>query len=184
MSKKAGYRSRASLKLKEILQKGLSVKKGMSVIDLGSFPGGWTQVVKEKVGEKGTVIGVDIQNIKEIEGTFFINKSISQLEDKDFKEFKEKIPFDLVLSDMAPRISGIGPTDEAAHSRLVDSALQFCSTFLGRKGTLVIKIFENGDVRSELDKIRDNFASIIRQKPKASRADSSEFYVVARGYAV
>ena len=96
MSKKAGYRSRASLKLKEILQKDLSVKKGMSVIDLGSFPGGWTQVVKEKVGEKGTVIGVDIQNIKEIEGTFFINKSISQLEDKDFKEFKENIPFDLV----------------------------------------------------------------------------------------
>ena len=68
----------------------------MSVIDLGSFPGGWTQVVKEKVGEKGTVIGVDIQNIKEIEGTFFINKSISQLEDKDFTSQPESLTIDII----------------------------------------------------------------------------------------
>ena len=70
MSKRAGYRSRASLKLKEILKKDISIKKGMSIIDLGSYPGGWTQVIKEKVGNKGTVVGVDIQSLKEIKGTF------------------------------------------------------------------------------------------------------------------
>ena len=83
-----GYRARSAYKLKQIQDKFGIIRKGDSVLDVGCHPGGWTQVVKEKVGEKGTVIGVDIQNIKEIEGTFFINKSISQLEDKDFKEFK------------------------------------------------------------------------------------------------
>ena len=85
LSKRAGYRSRASLKLKEILKKDISIKKGMSIIDLGSFPGGWTQVVKESVGNKGTVVAVDIQNMREIKGTFFIHKSITELEDIDFE---------------------------------------------------------------------------------------------------
>jgi len=104
LSKRAGYRSRASLKLKEILKKDISIKKGMSIIDLGSFPGGWTQVVKETAGNKGTVAAVDIQYMKEIKGTFFIHKSITELEEDDFEEFREKVPFDLVLSDMAPNI--------------------------------------------------------------------------------
>ena len=93
MSKKAGYRSRASLKLKEIIKKDIRIHNGMSVLDLGSFPGGWTQVIKVNIGSKGTVVGVDIQNIKEIEGAFFIQKSIEDITIQDFKRFKDKLPF-------------------------------------------------------------------------------------------
>ena len=181
MSKKAGYRSRASLKLKEILQKDLSVKKGMSVIDLGSFPGGWTQVVKEKVGEKGTVIGVDIQNIKEIEGTFFINKSISQLEDKDFKEFKEKIPFDLVLSDMAPNISGIREKDDAQIIYLVDNVLSVIDNFLTENGSTLIKVFQGESLDYTTKALRDRFKTCKVCKPKASRSNSRETYIIGKG---
>ena len=85
IAKKAGYRSRASLKLKEILKKDIPIRKGMSIIDLGSYPGGWTQVVKESTGNTGTVVAVDIQNMKEIQGTFFIGKSITELGDNDFE---------------------------------------------------------------------------------------------------
>jgi len=181
MSKKAGYRSRASLKLKEILQKDLPVKKGMSVIDLGSFPGGWTQVVKEKVGEKGTVIGVDIQNIKEIEGTFFINKSISQLEDKDFKEFKEKIPFDLVLSDMAPNISGIREKDDAQIIYLVNNVLSVIDNFLTENGSTLIKVFQGESLDYTTKVLRDRFKTCKVCKPNASRSNSRETYIIGKG---
>ncbi|HJM15385.1 MAG TPA: RlmE family RNA methyltransferase, partial [SAR86 cluster bacterium] len=142
MAKKAGYRSRASLKLKEILKKDISIKKGMSIIDLGSFPGGWTQVVKESVGNKGTVAAVDIQDMKEIKGTFFIHKSIAELEDDDFEEFREKVPFDLVLSDMAPNISGIRETDDAQMIYLVENVLSVIDKFLKKGGSALIKVFQ------------------------------------------
>ena len=85
----------------------------MSVLDLCSFPGGWTQVIKENLGNEGIVVGVDLQKIKTIQGTFFIHKPIAEVKDSDFEEFIEKTPFDLVLSDMAPNISGIRETDNA-----------------------------------------------------------------------
>ena len=132
MSKKAGYRSRASLKLKEILKKENLLKRGMSVLDLGSFPGGWTQVIKENLDNEGLVIGVDIKKIETIDGTFFIHKSITELAENDFEEFIEKMPFDLVLSDIAPNISGIRETDNARMIHLVDSVLSVVDNFLNK----------------------------------------------------
>ena len=181
MSKKCGYRSRSALKLKEILLKDIPIKKGMSVIDLGSFPGGWTQVAKEKVGDKGTVVGVDIQNTQAIEGTFFINKSISEIADNDFEEFGEKLPFDLVLSDMAPNISGIREKDDAQIIYLIDNVLSVIDNFLIKEGFALIKVFQGESLDYTRKALRDRFKTCKVSKPKASRSNSRETYIIGKG---
>ena len=180
MSKRAGYRSRAALKLKEILKRDISIKKGMSVIDLGSFPGGWTQVIKEQVGNKGVVVGVDIQSMNKIKGTSFIHKSITELENNDFKEFREKVPFDLVLSDMAPNISGIRETDDAQMIYLVENALLVIDKFLKKKGSALIKVFQGESLDYTRNALSDRFKTCKVVKPSASRSNSKETYLIGR----
>ena len=182
LSKREGYRSRASLKLKEILKKDISIKKGMSIIDLGSFPGGWTQVVKESVGNKGTVVAVDIQHMREIKGTFFIHKSITELEDSDFEEFRKKVPFDLVLSDMAPNISGIRETDDAQMIYLVESVLSVIDKFLKKGGSVLIKVFQGESLDYTRKALIDRFKTCKVNKPSASRSNSKETYVIGKGF--
>ena len=182
LSKRAGYRSRASLKLKEILKKDISIKKGMSIIDLGSFPGGWTQVIKESVGNKGTVAAVDIQNMKEIQGTFFIRKSITDLGDNDFEEFREKVPFDLVLSDMAPNISGIRETDDAQMIYLVENVLSVIDKFLKKGGSALIKVFQGESLDYTRNALSDRFKTCKVNKPSASRSNSKETYVIGKEF--
>ena len=114
-SKKEGYRSRASYKLKEILEKEISIKKGQSILDLGSFPGGWSQVAGEFTGKAGKIAAVDLQKMEPIPDCFFLHKPIQELTKKDFNEIKEFLPFDLVLSDMAPNISGIRERDNPCY---------------------------------------------------------------------
>ena len=182
MAKKAGYRSRASLKLKEILKKDISIKKDMSIIDLGSFPGGWTQVVKESLGNKGMVVSVDIQNMKEIKGAFFIHKSITELEENDFEEFKEKVPFDLVLSDMAPNISGIRETDDAQMIYLVENILSVIDKFLKKGGSTLIKVFQGESLDYTRKALSDRFKICKVNKPIASRSNSKETYVIGKEF--
>jgi len=182
LSKRSGYRSRASLKLKEILKKDISIKKGMSIIDLGSFPGGWTQVIKENIGNKGTVVSVDIQNMKEIKGTFFINKSITELEKNDFEEFKEKVPFDLVLSDMAPNISGIREKDDAQMIYLIENILSVIDKFLKKGGSALIKVFQGESLDYTRNALSDRFKTCKVNKPSASRSNSKETYVIGKEF--
>ena len=180
MSKKAGYRSRASLKLKEILKRDLSIKKGMSVLDLGSFPGGWTQVIKENIGNEGIIVGVDLKKIKKISNTFFIQKSITELADSDFEEFNEKIPFDLVLSDMAPNISGIRERDDAQMINLIDSALSVIDKYLKKGGSTLIKVFQGESLDYTRNALRDRFKTCKVSKPSASRSNSKETYIIGK----
>jgi 23S rRNA (uridine2552-2'-O)-methyltransferase len=182
MSKRAGYRSRAALKLKEILKKEISIKKGMSVIDLGSFPGGWTQVIKEKVGDKGMVVGVDIESMNEIMGAFFIQKSIAELEDNDFKEFSNQMPFDLVLSDMAPNISGIRETDDAQMIYLVENVLLVIDKFLKQGGSTLIKVFQGDSLDYTRNALRCRFKACKVIKPLASRPHSKETYLIGKEF--
>ena len=182
MAKKAGYRSRASLKLKEILKKDISIKKDMSIIDLGSFPGGWTQVVKESLGDKGMVVSVDIQKMKEIKGAFFIHKSITELEDNDFEEFKEKVPFDLVLSDMAPNISGIRDKDDAQMICLVENTLSIIDKFLKKGGSTLIKVFQGESLDYTRNALSDRFKTCKVSKPSASRSNSKETYLIGKEF--
>ena len=180
LSKRSGYRSRASLKLKEILKKEISINKGMSIIDLGSFPGGWTQVIKESVGNKGTVVAVDIQNMKEIQGTFFIRKSITDLGDNDFEEFREKVPFDLVLSDMAPNISGIREKDDAQMIYLVENILSVIDKYLKKGGSTLIKVFQGESLDYTRNALSDRFKTCKVSKPSASRSNSKETYLIGK----
>ena len=182
MAKKAGYRSRASLKLKEILERDISIKKDMSIIDLGSFPGGWTQVIKESVGNKGTVVSVDIQNMKEIKGAYFIHKSIAELEDNDFEEFREKVPFDLVLSDISPNISGIRETDDAQMIYLVENVLSVIDKFLKKGGSALIKVFQGESLDYTRNALSDRFKTCKVNKPSASRSNSKETYVIGKEF--
>ena len=182
LSKRLGYRSRASLKLKEILKKDISIKKGMSIIDLGSYPGGWTQVVKESTGNTGTVVAVDIQNMKEIQGTFFIRKSITELGDNDFEEFREKIPFDLVLSDMAPNISGIREKDDAQMIYLVENILSVIDKYLKKGGSTLIKVFQGESLDYTRNALSDRFKTCKVNKPSASRSNSKETYVIGKEF--
>ena len=182
IAKKAGYRSRASLKLKEILKKDISIKKDMSIIDLGSFPGGWTQVVKESLGDKGMVVSVDIQKMKEIKGAFFIHKSITELEENDFEDFKEKVPFDLVLSDMAPKISGIRETDDAQMIYLVENILSVIDKFLKKGGSTLIKVFQGESLDYTRNALSNRFKTCKVNKPIASRSNSKETYVIGKEF--
>ena len=182
LSKKAGYRSRASLKLKEILKQDILIKKDMSVLDLGSFTGGWTQVIKENLGNEGIVNGVDLKKIKTIDGTFFIQKSITDLKDSDFQDFIQKLPFDLVLSDMAPNISGIREADNAQMIYLLDNVLSIMDNFLKKGGSTVIKVFQGETLDYTRKALGERFETCKVKKPSASRSNSKETYLIGKDF--
>ena len=179
-SKKEGYRSRASYKLKEILEKDIKIFKGQSVLDLGSFPGGWSQVASELVGKGGKIVAVDLQAMELIEGCFFIQKPIEELEERDFKEIKKFLPFNLVLSDMAPNISGIKERDNALMIGLVDRVLFSVDNFLERKGSVLIKVFHGESLDYTNIALKERFNKVKISKPKASRPSSKEIYIIGK----
>jgi len=174
-AKLEGYRSRSALKLKELQKKDHLIKKGMSVLDLGSFPGGWSQVSKEFVGKTGKVVGVDLQKMKAIEGTSFIHKSIIDLEIKDFEG---NLPFDIVLSDMAPNISGIQDRDNAQMINLLDKVEHSIENFLKTGGSTIIKVFQGDSLNHAKMFIEDHFLEAKIRKPNSSRPNSNETYIL------
>ena len=179
-SKKEGFRSRASYKLKEILDKDIKILKGQSVLDLGSFPGGWSQVASELVGKGGKIAAVDLQAMQSIEGCFFIQKPIEELEERDFEEIREFLPFNLVLSDMAPNISGIKERDNALMIGLVDRVLFSIDNFLEKKGSVLIKVFHGESLDYTIGALKKRFNKVKISKPKASRPNSKEIYIIGK----
>ncbi len=175
-AKLEGYRSRSALKLKELQKKDHFLKKGMSVLDLGSFPGGWSQVSKEFVGKTGKVVGVDLQEMKAIEGTSFIHKSIIDLKAKDFES--TILPFDIVLSDMAPNISGIQDRDNAQMIDLLDKVKYSIENFLKTGGSTIIKVFQGDSLDHAKIFIKDHFMEVKIRKPNSSRPNSNETYIL------
>ena len=179
-SKKEGYRSRASYKLKEILEKEIKVSKDQSIIDLGSFPGGWSQVIKNLLGHSGKLVAIDIQPMEPIKDCFFLEKPIEDITEEDFKEIKEFLPFDLVLSDMAPNISGIKERDDSLMIDLVDRVLFVIDSFLKAKGSVVIKVFHGESLDYTNSALKERFKNVKIFKPKASRPNSKEIYVIGK----
>ena len=171
-----GYRSRSAFKLKELQNKDRLIKRGMSILDLGSFPGGWSQVSKEIVGEKGKIVGVDLQEIKPIQGTSFIHKSVIELRAEDFDA--NLIPFDIVLSDMAPNISGIQDRDNAQMIDLLDKVIYSIENFLKTGGSTIIKVFQGDSLEYAKRFIKEHFLEIKIRKPDSSRRNSSETYIL------
>ena len=179
-AKKEGYRSRASYKLKEILENDVTIKKGHSVLDLGSSPGGWSQVVCEMIGTSGKIAAVDLQEMDYIENCFFLLKPIEELIESDFDEIKKYLPFNLVLSDMAPNISGIKDRDNALMIELVDMILSTVDNLLMLQGSVVIKVFQGETLDYTRRALKERFNKVKISKPKASRPNSKEIYIIGK----
>jgi 23S rRNA (uridine2552-2'-O)-methyltransferase len=190
LAKREGYRARAAYKLKEIDETLGLIKPGHLVVDLGSTPGAWSQYVRRKLspagaaaGElNGTIIALDILPMEPIEGVVFLQGDFREPEvlAQLALEMKGRLA-DHVVSDMAPNLSGIESADAARISHLVELALEFCQTHMKPEGALVVKAF-HGSGYSQLSKLfKDNFKVVKPIKPKASRSNSSETFLVGMG---
>ena len=182
LAKKTGYRSRASFKIMQIDDRFGIFKEGDSVVDLGAAPGGWLQVAKERVGENGKVIGVDLRPIKPMDGVITILGDIT--DDNTMLELLDKFggKADVVLSDMAPNITGSYATDHARSINLCMFAVNVCDRILKKNGKMVMKVFM-GDMFPSLKKeLEARFQSVKVHSPDASRPTSSEVYVISKGF--
>lgn len=181
-AKKMDYRCRASFKLIQIDDKFKLLKRNAIVADLGAAPGGWLQVVKERVGGKGKVVGVDLQEIEPIEGVETIQGDMRK--EETVVEMLEALggKADVVLSDMSPKISGNYSMDHARSVDLCEHALEFAQKVLKPGGCLVLKIFE-GDMMADVMKlVKASFKEVKLFGPEASRSSSSEIYIIAKDY--
>lgn len=183
-AKQEGYRSRAAYKLLELQKRFRVVRKGHKVLDLGCAPGGWLQVLAEAVGPGGRVVGVDLEPVS---GGFPSNVSILRGDASDPEVLSRARtlaggPVDVVTSDMAPDLSGVGFRDHARSCELVRAALRLCRQCLVPGGTLLAKVFEGEDLEALEKEMEARFREVRRVVPRASRKASSEVYLLARGY--
>jgi 23S rRNA (uridine2552-2'-O)-methyltransferase len=182
-AKQDGYRSRAVYKLKEIDEKKEVLKPGMTVIDLGAAPGGWTQYVADKLQGRGQVIALDILPMDPLPGVVVVQGDFH--EDAVLAELMTHVPsdgVDVLLSDMAPNTSGNIAVDIPCAMALADLAFDLASKVLKRDGSLLIKVFHGSGFEELLMQARTMFSSVRIIKPKASRPRSRETYVLAKGY--
>ena len=182
-SKSDGFRSRASYKLLEILESKPLIRRGDTIVDLGCAPGGWSQVAKAAVGDDGYVIGVDVLEMSPIPQTEFIQGDFSEKKVLDLLCSKlENKSVKLVISDMAPNITGVSAIDLPAHYELVNLALEFCFVQLSEGGHFIIKLFQGSGFDSAVNDIRKFFKKIKLIKPEASRKKSREVYLLGQHF--
>jgi 23S rRNA (uridine2552-2'-O)-methyltransferase len=182
-ARKEGYRSRAVYKLQEIDERDRLLKPGMVVVDLGAAPGAWSQYVKEKVGPAGRVVALDIlpmealAGIETLQGDFTEDEVLAAL----LKALNSQ-PVDLVISDMAPNMSGIDSSDQARAMYLAELALDFAGKVLKPGGAFLVKVFQGRGFNELYKVMQGQFARVATRKPKASRARSAELYLLATGF--
>jgi len=182
LAKKEGYRSRAAYKLMELDERDHLLRPGMTVVDLGAAPGGWTQVAAKKIAPSGVLVAFDILPMDPVHGAVFIqgdfreDAALAQLEDALHGR-----PVDLVISDIAPNISGIGVADQARSMHLAELALEFAAQHLKPGGVFVVKIFQGEGFDAYVQEVRAHFSQVLVRKPKASRDRSTEVYMLGKG---
>ncbi|WP_400249939.1 RlmE family RNA methyltransferase [Methanomethylophilus alvi] len=182
LAKKEGYRSRASYKIMQIDDRFNVFHDGDSVVDLGACPGGWSQVARERVGDTGKVIGVDLRYIHPIDGVQFIIGDIT--DDNTMIKLLEMVggKVDVVLSDMAPNIAGHYSMDHARSIELCRYAVDVCDRILKKGGCLVMKVFMGDMFYTLQTQLEKRFGKVIVHSPQASRPTSSEVYVISKGF--
>ena len=182
-AQKAGYRSRAVFKLLEIQEKDRILKPGQVVVDLGAAPGGWSQIAAPIVGEKGDVIAMDILPMEPLPGVTFIEGDFTEQDVHDrLLATVNGRGVDLVMSDIAPNISGMRAVDQPKAMYLVELALDFAQTTLKPGGDFVVKVFQGEGFDDFLRTLRAAFERVVIRKPDASRPKSREVYMLARGF--
>lgn len=182
-AKAEGWRSRAVFKLKEIDERDHLIRPGMLVVDLGATPGGWSQWASRRVGPKGRVVALDLLPLEPIPGVEFLQGDFR--EEAVLAAFEKLVggaPVDLVLSDMAPNISGIAVTDQARAVLLGELALEFARGHLKPGGDLLVKVFQGSGLDALRNDMKQWFASVAVRKPQSSRDRSPELFLLARGY--
>lgn len=183
LAKERGYRSRAAFKLKELSRSYNVIKRGMVVVDFGCAPGGWLQVASEEVGEDGFVLGIDLLKVKpphKNTKTLVVDVNDSALPDIIAKELPRSA--DVILSDIAPKVTGIWELD---HSRQIDLTSKVASSMpkiLREGGSAILKVFDGEMLKPFLDELKSKFVEVRLTKPRASRKESSEIYLVCSGY--
>lgn len=178
-----GYRSRSAYKLTELNEKDRLIRPGMRIMDLGSAPGGWSQVAGKLVGAKGRVLATDIlpmeplKNVDFIQGDFTDDAVVEKL-----LEWLGGGKFDLIISDIAPNITGIDSADQASSMNFLELALDTVRRTLKPGATFVAKMFQGSGSDQYIKDLRTSFEKVLIRKPAASRAESREVYIVAKGF--
>ena len=181
-ARKEGYRSRAAYKLIEITERDHLLGPGMTIVDLGAAPGGWSQVASEKLGGKGRIIAVDLLEMPAIPGVTFVHGDFREPE--VLAELKKKLEdrsLDLVISDMSPNITGISVMDQARGMHLAELALEFSIDRLNSGANFLVKVFQGRDFDAFLNAMRATFSRVVTRKPEASRNRSREIYLLGLG---
>ena len=187
LAQKEGYRARAAYKLKEIDENEKLIQRGQVIVDLGCAPGSWSQYVRNKLSGKdgggihGMIIGIDLLPMEPIADVHFIQEDFRG--EKGLLLLEEILAgrkVDLVISDMAPNLSGIADVDAAKMEDLIDLSLDFCQQHLKPSGVFLAKCFNGKGYGQLVQKFRDNFEKVNSQKPKASRDKSSEIYLLGK----
>lgn len=180
---KRGLRSRAYFKIEELQKKDKLMQPGDTVVDLGAAPGGWSQYASELIGDNGTLIACDILPMDPIVGVDFLQGDFR--EESVLNALLDRIggnTVDLVMSDMAPNLSGNDAIDQAGSMYLVELALDMCHQVLGKNGKFVVKVFQGEGFDQFVKDVRNAFTTVKVRKPDSSRARSREVYIVATGY--
>ena len=175
LSKKDGYRSRAAYKLKQINKSHNLIKKNQNILDIGCAPGSWIQVVKELTKGKASITGIDILSMAKIEGITFLQKDLLEVNDDDLIDH-----FDLVLSDIAPNISGISITDSENMIELLNIEIYLINKYLVKEGSFLAKCFQGSSFDHLKEFMKENFKEVVRIKPEASRTSSKECYLLGK----
>ena len=181
-ARRRGLRSRAALKLEAIDARDRLFRGARVVVDLGAAPGGWSQVARRAVPRDGRVVALDVLEMEALAGVEFIRGDFRRVEVLGRLEASiGRHAVDLVMSDMAPNLSGMKVNDQARWRELAECAAEFATGVLGRNGAFLVKLFEGEETASYLRMLRERFASVAVRKPAASRRQSSESYALARG---
>jgi 23S rRNA (uridine2552-2'-O)-methyltransferase len=186
MAKERGYRSRAAFKLKQLNERFRFLENAKHVLDIGAAPGGWLQVAREAVGEEGLVVGVDLDKIRSL-GLENVKTVVGDImEAETFERIKELLPdrIDVVLSDLAPDVSGAWEVDQFRQVELARAAMSLAREMLRPGGWFIVKVFQGPEYEMYLSEVREVFAFVKVVKPRASRKRSAEVYIVARNLKV
>ncbi len=182
-AKKAGYRSRAAYKLLEIQEKDHLIKSGMTIVDLGAAPGSWSQVAVALLKNHGHVVALDILSMDDIAGVDFLQGDFGEIEvTEKLRKMLNNKKVDVVLSDIAPNVTGIKTVDQARIMNLAECALEFAKQELKPGGSLLIKVFQGEGFDEYLKLMRVSFQKVKTRKPKASRDRSKEQYLLGTGF--
>jgi 23S rRNA (uridine2552-2'-O)-methyltransferase len=183
MAQAQGYRSRAVFKLKEIQDKDQLIKPGMNIIDLGAAPGGWSQFARQIVGKKDKIIALDILAMDPLESVDFIQGDFREQAVLDqLYAVLDGAPVNLVMSDMAPNMSGNKGVDQPRAIYLGELALETAKTVLTKDGVFLVKLFHGAGFEDFFKEVQQSFAKVAIRKPKASRPRSNEVYILAKGF--